>query len=117
MDSTQKMEADAQSTKIKDMNIKNYAQDHNVDTRKNKLCRYCLQKNSKRHICPGKYIYEFIMESFFKRVFLDTQPCCYLDLYHNCKLTIVQEHLFPTCSNIDSILYQNLVYYIYDYEF
>ena len=68
-------------------------------------------------MCPGKYIYEFIMESLLKRVFLDTQPFCYLDLYQNCKSVIVQEHLFENCDSINLILYQCLTHYIEDYEF
>ena len=82
-----------------------------------RLCRYCFQKNSRRHMCARRFIYRFIMEPFLKRVYLDSQPFCYLDLYQNCKLLISREHLFAKCDNIDLILYQNIAYYIDDYEF
>ena len=68
-------------------------------------------------MCPGKFIYEFILEPLFKHVYLDTLPQCYLDLYQNCKSVIAQEQLYTGCSNIDSILCQYLPYYIQDYEF
>ena len=68
-------------------------------------------------MCSGKFIYEFILEPFFKCVYLETLPQCYLDLYQNCKSVIAQKQLYTGCSNIDSILCQNLTYYIQDYEF
>jgi hypothetical protein len=68
-------------------------------------------------MCPGKYIYDFIVEDFFKRVYLDTAPSCYLDLFQNCKSIIVREKLFAGCDSIESVLYQYLPYFIQDYEF
>ena len=66
-------------------------------------------------MCPGKYINDFIVEDFFKRVYLDTAPSCYLDLFQ--KSIIVREKLFAGCDSIESVLYQYLPYFIQDYEF
>ena len=97
--------------------VKSRQQNPASKTRRKNRCRYCSQKSGKLHICPEKYIYEFILESFFKRVFLDTQPCSYLDLYQNCITTVAREELFGDCNIIDSILHHYLRYYIQDYEF
>ncbi len=100
-----------------DLKKRYHRQNHSTSIFQAKLCRYCSQKYINRHICPRRYIYEFIFEPFIKRVFLDTQPFCYLDLYQNCRSIISQERLFAECGNIDSVLYEYLVYYIEDYEF
>ena len=80
------------------------------------LCRFCLKKRQKRHLCAGQYTYEFIFEPLFKGIALDTNPLCYLDLYQDCKTVIEKEHLFTESVNIDPVLYRYLRYYIQDYE-
>ena len=80
------------------------------------LCRFCLRKKQKLHLCAGQYTYEFILEPFFKGIALDANPLCCLDLYEECKTVIEQEQLFAECANIHSIIYKNLKYYIQDYE-
>ena len=89
------------------------------ESRKDKmknLCRYCLKNQQKRHLCADQYIYEHILEPFFKGIYLDTSPICYLDLYQQCKTVIKQEHLFTESANINAVLYKFLKYYIQDYE-
>ncbi len=80
------------------------------------LCRFCLKKRQKRHLCAGQYTYEYILEPFFKCIALDTNPLCYFDLYQECKTVIDQERLFTESVNIDSMLHKYLKYYIQDYE-
>ena len=101
----------------KDRSAKSHRKDQIPRLRSRSRCRYCSQKSRKTHVCPEKYIYELILEPFFKRVFLDTQPFCYLDLYQNCIKVVRQEELFKNCSNIKTILHYHLRYYIEDYEF
>ncbi len=89
------------------------------ESRKEKMktmCRYCLKKQQKRHLCAGQYIYEHILESFFKGIFLDTKPLCYLDFYQECRTVIKKEHLFQESVNINAVLYKFHKYYIQDYE-
>ena len=117
MDCFQENKMYHRKTSRRNQDVKSHQQNPAIKTRRKNRYRYCLQKSSKLHICPKKYIYEFIMESFFKRVFLDTQPSSYLDLYQNCITTITREELFGDCNIVDSILHHHLRYYIQDYEF
>ena len=80
------------------------------------LCRFCLKKRQRRHLCAGQYTCEYILEPFFKCIALDTKPLCYLDFYVECKTVIEQEELFKESVNINSVIFTFLKYYIQDYE-